>query len=391
MGLTTYHDTVEYLSDFSGNATIGTSIRDMKRAVRQAMQELAVVHDWTYYNTEYFLRTDAQQTSSTVTYDHTGGTYERQLTLASGTWPSWAAQGKVLINSTNPPYDVATREDDTNLTLSVNSNPGSDVAAGTSYALYRPAYPLPTNFVKMASELVDVSNKYVIPFVSPRMWLNRISVYNDASDVYEYTIMGDPNYQNNLALWFSPPPSTSKEFAFVYQRSPREAKIYDENTGTVTTSSGSASVTGSGTSFSSSHVGSVIRFSSSTTNIPTGLEGEYPYEFERVITGVTDSTTLSIDSAAPSSLSGVKYRISDPIDVQEGVMRNAYLAVALKHLTMFRIQDTKNDYAGNAMQQLLVAIEGDNRAAGSFSSPSLARVGITEMILERGALTNPNA
>jgi hypothetical protein len=49
-----------------------------------------------------------------------------------------------------------------------------------------------------------------------------------------------------------------------------------------------------------------------------------PYIYERRIDSITDSNTLVVDSLIPA-LSGVRYEISDPIDVEPGAMFTAFL------------------------------------------------------------------
>jgi len=64
------------------------------------------------------------QGSYTITYDHTGGTYERMLTLSGTTWPAAAEHGYILISGTA--YNVYRRISDTVLILDKEINPGSD-------------------------------------------------------------------------------------------------------------------------------------------------------------------------------------------------------------------------------------------------------------------------
>ena len=78
---------------------------------------------------------------------NSGGANERQLTIAAGTWPTWAARGRVSIS--NATYAVENRVSTTILTLRPDQNPGADVAAGTAYNLYQQAYTLPVNFRRL--------------------------------------------------------------------------------------------------------------------------------------------------------------------------------------------------------------------------------------------------
>ena len=72
-------------------------------------------HEWTFLFPTATLSINAPQSSSTITYDDTGGSSENLVTLASGTWPTWAADAQIRIDGTD--YPVATRVDGTKLTL----------------------------------------------------------------------------------------------------------------------------------------------------------------------------------------------------------------------------------------------------------------------------------
>ena len=67
------------------------------------------------------------------------------VTLTSGTFPSWAAQGDVWIvdDGATRRYTVNTRDSDTQVTL---DDTGVAVSSGTSYTLRRHFYNLPTDF-----------------------------------------------------------------------------------------------------------------------------------------------------------------------------------------------------------------------------------------------------
>lgn len=69
--------------------------------------------------------------TGTITYDHTGGANERQVTLAGGTWPSWAkAPGRLFYNGAF--YNLDARISDTILTLE-GSGLGGDVSSPANF------------------------------------------------------------------------------------------------------------------------------------------------------------------------------------------------------------------------------------------------------------------
>jgi hypothetical protein len=105
------------------------------------------MHRWSVYEAEYFLRVEAAYSTGTIAYDHTGGVVERLVTLTDGTWPDEVQHYRIVIDGDH--YPIERRVSDTTLTLQPSENPGADVAAGTSYQVYRQSYPLPIGFVTL--------------------------------------------------------------------------------------------------------------------------------------------------------------------------------------------------------------------------------------------------
>ena len=243
---------------------------------------------------------------------NSGGAYERMLTVADTTWPTWATYGMVRIG--NVSYEVAEYKTTTIITLTENSNPGADVAAGTAYSLYRDSYPLPTDFLNLDTPNVS-DNVGGLGYVHPNEWLNAGQSNQSQGTPNLYTIMGDPNYMGALAIFFYPPPDSAYTVPTMYNRAPRPLILDEYSTGTATTSS--TTVTGIGTAWTSNMAGAMIRFSSGTLNVPTGLSGPYPYYMERTVMSVESATSLTIDSTPGETLTGVKYSISDPVDIAD--------------------------------------------------------------------------
>lgn len=318
--LFTYQDAVEHAADSLGGAAQSIDARQARRAVHEALLDLTNQRDWWVYRERAMFSSVAPYATGTIAYDDTGGTYENQVTLTGGTWPSWAAYGYLLIGTVR--YTVATRQSDTVLTLSPLSNPGADVAAGTSYTLVRDTYPVPTDFRKMLTPLFNASTSIELTRISDRdsMRSNRIV---GTSEPRNYALVGDSNYQGGLGFELCPGPASARTYEYIYVRSPRRLKIEAESTGTVTVTTALDTVIGSGTAFTDDMVGAVIRISSSTT-APTGLFGENRYDQERVILSVESATSLTVDAPWTASRSAVAYVVSDPVDIEPASMLNAY-------------------------------------------------------------------
>lgn len=362
LGLFTYRDAVRHLMDFLGCDPKENVRRDCRSAVLQGLDEFCSAHEWSYYLTLGRIVTVASQTDGTLSYDHTGGSAERLVTLTGATWPSWAALGRLVID--NVAYEIATYESSTTLTLSVNSNPGEDVAAGETYTLYRDTYPMPIDFIAADQLLATGTNNSLPTYVHPRDWLMPQQLQQSPQTPARYTFMSDPNYSGVLACCFNPAPGSVFPFYFIYRRRARLLRQEEYKDGTVSATSGAATVTGSGTTFTSDMVGRVIRLSANATDEPEGLEWRTPYSVERVITAYTSATSITVDTNFESNYSAVKYIISDPIDLERGVMKNAFLRCCEKQVSIARYLDDKRRGMANAsyLQALLLAKEGDARS-----------------------------
>lgn len=376
--LTTYSDCVDHLMDFIGSDAADSSVRrECRRAAQMALDEVANLHRWSYYVQIGRVVTSASYDTGTIEYDHTGGANERQLTLTTGTWPSWAANGVVIISGV--PYDVYSRVSDSIVTLAATSNPGADVASGTSYSIHRDSYPLPTNFACVLSPVLDVSSKIHLSYVKPSDWFSQQTWQPTPGVPWSYTITGDPNYQDISTMRLNPPPSSQTRYGFVYKRHPRRLAIDEHREKTITASS--TTITGAtGSAFTSQMVGCVIRPSTTSEDV-TGLAGNNPFVEERIITGYTDANTLTIDTAFSGTYTNKKYVISDPLDVESKVMRNLYLRTAeLKLATIRRPNDRGAVYAA-WQNELQLAVSADNRNMESRSVHTGIGLNLTDYVL----------
>jgi len=118
-------------------------------------------HDWSFLRPIGTVTTDAPYSTGTVGYDHTGGAHERLVTLASGTWPTWAYSGSfpaapvtgVFLEVNGRSYTLDSFKSSTLVTLPAGDNPGSDIAAGTAYSISHNDYDLPDDFGRLIGSL----------------------------------------------------------------------------------------------------------------------------------------------------------------------------------------------------------------------------------------------
>lgn len=363
MPLTTYKDVIDHVIDFVGGDATEEALRFARRAVNAAYREVPSGRRWSYYYSHGRIVTSDDYATGTVAYTHA----TRTVTLTSGTWPSWAHLGVILID--NIPYQVATRTSDTAIVLSRNSNPGADIAAGTSYTLYQDTYVLPADF-SAADEMVILNHSSGLMYAHPRDWLNSQQGTVSPGQPRLYAIIGDPNYFGAMAVKFTPPPDQQYQIDYIYQRRPRQLTWEQYATGLATTTSGSLTVEGTNTSWSSNMVGAVLRLAPAgeVTNIPTGKTGSNPFHLERIImaTGVggDGSTTLVVDVDPGVSLAGVAYSISDPLDVEDGAMTTLLLREAEKQVRLVRRMKMTNEEGEAYQRALWNAWEADSRNFG---------------------------
>lgn len=338
----THSDVIEFLADRFESVDQSDRVNRLTNvAVRTAYRDLPNVLAWAYYKRRTTLVTAAPYSTGTVAYDHTGGTSERLVTLTGGTWTSWARYGTLKIGEVS--YKVASRVSNTEITLDADNNPGEDVASGTSYTLYRTQYPLPNGF-RVVSGLFDVTQNHELQNVSPgeivALGIGDMTTGNPRCWAMR-GLVGD--YPGQVVLEFWPPPSDARAIEVALGNQGRELLLPSSVTaGTVTVSSGSTSVTGSGTSFSADCVGSIVRFSTAAVNTPTGLHGLYPYAHQSIITARSSATAITIADAAPQAFTGVKYAVSDPIDIEPGSMLTYFLKACAYELgSMLSIDQRK--------------------------------------------------
>jgi hypothetical protein len=101
------------------------------------------IHQWRFLDRQFFAAYQAPYDTGTVTIS--GGT----VTLDSGTWPTWAADGLLRVDGHS--LFVTARTSDTVITI---SNTGLAEAAGTEYTLYRWRYPMPSDFGELIGRVV---------------------------------------------------------------------------------------------------------------------------------------------------------------------------------------------------------------------------------------------
>jgi hypothetical protein len=344
MSFLTLADTVSRLVDYLGGAPSGSVVRDCKQAAIEALRTFANAHNWTYLYTHGRIVTSPPYAEGTVSYSAA----DRTVTLAGGIWPAWSADGSLRIRDVT--YPVATRVSANTLTLPPSAHPDEDLIAA-DFGLWRDTYPLPDDYTAQDGTLIP-QNFNGLLYTHPREWLTEELCRPRLGQPIGYTIFGDPHRPGRLAFRVAPYPDRAYTIDFVYKRAPRSLLVFAESAGKVQTLTGSQLITGTGTAFNPDHVGCVIRVSG-TPNAPTAISGENPAAFESVITAVASPTALTLAEPCHDDFAAAPYLISDPIDIEEQAMANAYLRCCEMHLSMNRVMKDKP----SARQQYLAALE----------------------------------
>jgi len=359
----TFRDALDHVQDYLRANPSAYTQRLARQAVLSAMREMGHNHEWSYYYQLGRLNTNAPLTTGTISYDHTGGTYERMLVHTPGddgeTLPVWATFGHVDLAGVL--YTVSEYRSPTIMQLSIHSNPGADIAAGTSFTLFRDCYVLPVDFVatdKMYSE----GQCGWIDYVKPDRWLDRRRCSPGGGTPRFFTVKGSTDFQGCMEACFDPYPALAEKLDFIYMRRPRKVAVENYEVSTVSISAGTKIVTGSGTAFEDEMVGAIIRVSENIRDLPTSKVGDNVYEYERMVMQVNSATELIVDQNYPDNFVGVKYVISDVIDIEAGTMGTLFLRCLEAQIgKMARLSDRK-DLQEEYLMQLRQAREADVRS-----------------------------
>jgi hypothetical protein len=369
MPVRTYQDVVEHLADHFDVKLGGRLRRDVRRAIDEAYRDLPQQAYWAYFRRYAIINTVASQTTGTIAYTNSS----RTVTLSGATFPSTAVKYRILIGTAH--YDIESYTDSTHVVLPEASNPGADVAASTAYTLYRNEYPLPTNF-RRALGLMDTTYQKAIRIIpDAEQQALHLGSYGSPSVPSFACIRNTGESTGTLSLVFSCPPNAAIRYELLYDAFPRAFVIAEKySTGTVSVSSASASLTGSSTVFPSNCAGCIIRLSSNASDEPTGPFGarpdgvdiDNPYAFQTSVLTYGSATALTLLDVANAAYSGVKYTLSDPLDIEDGAMFTAFLRLAeARYSRMARMEaKTVQGYELDAQKALIQALENDRRVVG---------------------------
>lgn len=328
-----YQDLLEAMDDFVQALGASSKQSQNRRAIEEAYREVAGSHDWSFLHVTGRVLVKAPQGTGTVTFDYTGGEYERMLQLEGATWPDWVENACIRFNDTV--CDVELMKSSTVVTLDAQMCPLENVEA-TTYSLFPRWYILPSDFVSMDRPM-DASNAWKLGEVRSISEILEL-LHNDTStgDTDYYAVGPAPDLYGSMALYIWPPSDATEALTFPYKRRPRELRysgldIGTDAAGTVSVTAGDNEVTGSGSAFDVEMAGSLLRIGSSTTRLPTGIVGGTRYAEQRVIHRAPTATRILLDTTVETTRDNVRYTITDPLDVDVAAY-DAVVACARRNL-----------------------------------------------------------
>jgi len=350
MAYLTYFDVVEHLIAASFGGPQDAEQRDIRTAAHRCYTELSNIRDWSWQHAHARIATVAPVDTTIVIDDLSTFTY-------AASYGSIRPMSHVKIG--NIVCELLQVNDDSTATLSPNvSLPVSPGATATA-TFYKTLYSLPSDFRNM-DEPSDEFNWWSGAYVTPDEAMKMERVNFQTGSPLHWTVIKDPR-SSGYVLKLVGYPTAVESIDFTYRRELRPLRWSGHEAsarvGTVSVSVGT--VTGAGTSFADSMAGSVIRLGTAA-DFPGPLTSITPYEAESAISDSSiSSTSLTASDSLPSS-SGVKYLITDPIDLPEH-MHNVMLSGAEYWLARIRSNNVEEKYQ-LYQRDLRLAMEADQLA-----------------------------
>lgn len=283
------------------------------RAIQDTIRQLPTKHhDWRYYQKTLRFTTSAT-VSMTVSYDYTGGAYERLVTSTSGEFPSDAALGEVYIN--NLPYRIYKRISATQVQLHADTAPQSDIASTTEARWVRSEYSLPRRMTKVHA-LVNRSANTPLVYMTPRDFYESeyIRILYGYPSRYTITNIGKAG---EVGIKLSPAPAESYTYECNLTVSPMIPHVHSVLLSDVATTADSTTLTSATASFSDKLINSLVRISYDAT-APVGSTNLH--KWQAFVVSVTNATTLVLSEPCPFTGTGQTALISSPIDIDADVM-----------------------------------------------------------------------
>lgn len=315
----TYRDAIEHCRSYLGGGADAINTSDLYAAIQAAYRDVSHKSRYKFRLAESSVWLVPPFSEGTISYDHTGGTYERQVTLSDAAWPSWAQYGRLVID--DQAYLVQAVKSSTVLQLKEDSNPGRDIEAGTGFRMYRDSYTLPSDWVSIDQPGIDNHSPWMEPMrYSDLMALQRASRYTEGTPI-QFAIGPDMHRIGRFAIYLWPWPDSSQVLSFCYGRKLRPLRVSgfaaEDSKGTVA-GDGTNVITGTGVELVDAYKGAVIRVGRGNS-IPSGWGTNNPPDYEAVIVDFEAGNKIVLSDSV-GTFSGRRFVISDPVDLDDSVL-----------------------------------------------------------------------
>ena len=373
MAYLTYFDVVEHLIASSFGGPQDAEQRDIRTAVHRCYAEIGNIRDWSWQHAHGRVLTVAPET----------------FTVSALSGATLSLSGLVGPTSTMSHVRIGDRVSEiasisgTTVTLSSSVLPPSGtVQNGDTATFYKTLYDLPSDFRNL-DEPSDEFNWWSGAYVTPDEAMKMERVNFQTGSPLHWTVIKSPT-ANSYVLKLVGYPTAVETIDFTYRRDLRSLRWSghetDARTGTVDTVAASPlPVAGTSTEFSPSMVGSILRFGT-TSDIPGPITSITPYVDEREILSRSSTTSITVGGGY-TSYTGVKYLVTDPIDLPEH-MHNVMLSGSEYWLARIRSSNVEEKYQ-LYQRDLRLAMESDQLAPisgrskriwtdGGWRSPLLA-------------------
>lgn len=312
----TLQDLVYTLTIRSGARTNATQDVRLIKAIQSAIRALHPKHKWSYYHRQSRFNT-SPQVPMEITYDKTGGSSERLVTITSAdTWPDDAIQGELKVGDVY--YRIHQRLSSTTATLA----PGMELSADyTGKATWqRRAYQFGRE-IRKVHYMHNLTTDKPLAMLPPMEFDATSHGSFSSGSLRYYSWQNHGNRFGSSEIILYPTPIDTNTVEVSAEVFPHIPTIKGTTGVDMATTSGSTTVTSAAASFNSSLVGSVIRIGRDAT-VPTESNSE-EYTHEAFVLSVDSPTSLTISEAPADTLTGLGYLISSPIDIEASVMLEA--------------------------------------------------------------------
>jgi hypothetical protein len=305
--MNTAQDLIDHLLTATGGGAQDGEHRAVRSAVVNGVREVMQTRPWLWHTRTGTFTTQQISTTATLTINSS---------TISVTSTTGFVVGRILVTSSNGFFAYTPR------IVSVNSSTNQVVldraatASGTATVLVQTYYDLPAN-VKDIDSLMTETVGTLHFYVSPQEWMQLSVNTRGSGEPYYYTIMRSDTDTQRFQVRFVGVPQDGTVVHYTYRYIPAAIRLmgYEPSCrqGTATVSGNSATVTITGNTLPLGMDYSAIRFGTATTEAdPVGSLN--PYVYEREIRARGSNTQLTVDSVMPTTLTSVKYTISDIID-----------------------------------------------------------------------------